>query len=282
MASMITRAWVKRRLVNLAIGVALGLALGSLMIRLFENRMIFPAPRYPQGFVPPETYALKAEEVWLTTADGVRLNAWFFPHVESSKVLLFFHGNAENIGTGLGRTRVLAALGLSIFAVDYRGYGKSEGSPDEEGVYRDAEAAYRYLTVERGFRPKDVIIHGVSLGGAVAIDLASRVECGGLIAESTFTTARDMARHAFLIPLFAYVPKSQFKSVAKIAEVRAPVLVIHGKRDELIPFTMGEQLFHAAPSPKTFAPMENAGHNDVLFVSVETYLESLRTFLATL
>lgn len=281
-SSMINGAWVKRRLVNLAIGVALGLAFGSLMIRLLENRMIFPAPRYPQGFVPPESYGLKAEEVWLTTSDGVRINGWFFPQTGAKRVLLFFHGNAENIGTGLGRTKVLSTLGLNIFAVDYRGYGKSEGSPDEAGVYRDADAAYRYLTGERGFRPKDVIIHGVSLGGAVAIDLASRVECGGLIAESTFTSARDMARHAFFIPLFAYVPKSQFKSVDKIASVRAPVLVIHGKRDELIPFTMGEQLFRAAPGPKTFAPMENAGHNDVLFVNAEAYLESLRKFLATL
>ena len=282
MASMITRAWIKRRLVNLAIGVTLGLAIGSLMIRLLENRMIFPAPRYPQGFVPPETYGLKAEEVWLTTSDGVRINGWFFPGAESSKVLLFFHGNAENIGTGLGRTKVLSTLGLNIFAVDYRGYGKSEGSPDEAGVYRDAGAAYRYLTGERGFRPKDVIIHGVSLGGAVAIDLASRVECGGLIAESTFTSARAMARHAFLIPLFAYVPKSQFKSVSKIASVRAPVLIIHGQRDELIPFSMGEQLYRAAPAPKSFTPIENAGHNDVLVVKPDVYVESLRTFFAAL
>ncbi len=279
---MINAAWVKRRLINLAIGVTLGLAIGSLMIRLLENRMIFPAPRYPQCFVPPEAFGLKAEEIWLTTSDGVRLNGWFFPHAGSSRVLLFFHGNAENIGTGLGRTKVLSSLGLNILAVDYRGYGKSEGSPDEEGVYRDAEAAYRYLTDQRGFRPKDIIIHGVSLGGAVAIDLASRVECGGLIAESTFTSARDMARHAFLIPLFAYVPKSQFKSISKIAAVRAPVLVIHGKRDELIPFSMGEQLYLAAPAPKSFVAMGFAGHNDVLLVNTEVYLHSLRTFLSTL
>lgn len=274
--------WVRRRLVNLGIGVALGLALGSLMIRIFENRMIFPAPRYPHGFVSPETYGLQAEEVWLAASDGVRLNAWFFPRSGSSKVLLLFHGNAENIGTGLGRTKVLFTLGLNIFAVDYRGYGRSEGSPDEAGVYRDAEAAYRYLTEQRGFRPKDIIIHGVSLGGAVAIDLASRVECGGLIAESTFTTARDMARRAFWIPLFAYVPKSQFKSISKIARVRSPVLVIHGRRDELIPFSMGEALYGAAHGPKTLAPLDSAGHNDILLVEREAYLGSLQTFLASL
>jgi uncharacterized protein len=276
---MINGAWVKRRLVNLAIGVALGLALGSLMIRLLENRMIFPAPRYPQGFVPPESYGLKPEEVWLTTSDGVRINGWFFAQPGAKRVLLYFHGNAENIGTGLERTKILSALGLNIFAVDYRGYGKSEGLPDEAGVYRDADAAYRYLTVVRGFRPKNVILHGVSLGGAVAIDLASRVECGGLIAESTFTSARDMARRAFLIPLFAYVPKSQFKSLDKITAVRAPVLIIHGKHDELIPFAMGEQLFQAAPQTKILAPLEFAGHNDVLLVNREVYLAHLQEFL---
>jgi len=274
--------WLRRRLINLGIGVALGLALGSLFIRLFENRMIFHPPRYPRGFVPPETYGLKAEEVWTNASDGVRLNAWFFPRQESSKVLLIFHGNAENIGTGLGRTKVLSTLGLNILAVDYRGYGKSEGSPDEAGVYRDADAAYRYLTVERGFRAKDIIIHGVSLGGAVAIDLASRVECGGLIAESTFTSARDMARRAFWIPLFAYVPKSQFKSISKIARVSSPVLVIHGRRDELIPFSMGEALYAAALGPKTLAPLDSAGHNDVLLVNRDAYLAHLRGFLEKL
>ncbi len=276
---MINAAWVKRRLVNLGIGVALGLLMGAIILRLSENRLIFPAPRYPDGFVAPEAYGLKAEEVWITTSDGVRINAWFFPNESSSRALLLFHGNAENIGTGLGRTKVLSSLGLNILAVDYRGYGKSEGSPDEAGVYRDAEAAYRFLIETRGFRPKDVILHGVSLGGAVAIDLASRVECGGLIAESTFTSARELGRHALLIPLYAYVLRSRFNSIAKIATVKAPVLVIHGTKDELIPFAMGEQLHRAAREPKLLVPIEGARHNDVLFVGGQAYIEKLQSSL---
>lgn len=274
--------WIRRRLINLGIGVALGLALGSLFIRLFENRMIFPAPRYPSGFVQPKYKELEVEEVWLTASDGVVLNGRYFRHAGSSKVLLFFHGNAENVGTSLERIKVLYSLGLSIFIVDYRGYGKSDGSPDEAGVYRDAEAAYRFLVAERRFDPRDIVIHGQSLGGAVAIDLASRYDCGGLIAESTFTSARDMARRAFWIPLFAYVPKSQFKSISKIAHVNSPVLIIHGRRDELIPFSMGEALYGAAPGPKTLAPLDSAGHNDILLVEREAYLRSLQTFLASL
>jgi fermentation-respiration switch protein FrsA (DUF1100 family) len=279
---VLTAAWLKRRLANLAIGTALGLTMGGVMIRLLGNRLIFPAPRYPQGFVAPEAYGLQAEEVWIVASDGVRLNAWFFAHPSSSKVLLIFHGNAENIGTGLGRTNVLSSLGLNILAPDYRGYGKSEGSPDEAGVYRDAEAAYRYLIDARGFQPRDIIVHGVSLGGAVAIDLASRFECGGLIAESTFTSARAMARHTFLIPLYAYVPQSRFDSIAKISKVKAPVLVMHGTRDELIPFAMGEQLSHAAPEPKSFVAVEGAGHNDLLFIGGDKYVASLQGFVGSL
>jgi len=277
---LISAAWVQRRLVNLAIGVPLGLLVGAAMIRLFENRMIFHPPPYPVGFAAPEAYGLRAEEVWLTTADGVRLNAWFFPHNPSSRVLLCFHGNAENIGMGLGRVKMFSVLGVNLFAVDYRGYGKSEGSPDEAGVYRDAEAAYRYLTKTRGFKPRDVIIFGNSLGGAVAIDLASRVECGGLIVESTFTSARALGQHVLLIPLYAYVPKSRFDSITKIAKVRAPVMVLHGTRDELIPFAMGEKLFRAAREPKQLVPVQGAGHNDVLLVGGTRYVETLREFLS--
>ncbi len=282
MASFITATWIKRRLTNLAVGVAVGLVAGAVLLRVLENRLIFPAPPNVGSYPSPLAYGLKAEDVWVTTSDGVRLNGWFLPKAGSSKVLLFFHGNAENIGMGLERMKVLSSLGLNVFALDYRGYGKSQGTPDEAGVYRDADAAYRYLTVERGFPPRSVIIHGQSIGGAVAIDLASRVECGGLIAESTFTTLREMAFRALLIPIYAYVAKSEFKSIEKITRVHAPVLVIHGKRDELIPFSMGERLYNAAPQPKALAPLEFAEHNDVLWVNRDMYLTYLREFLGLL
>jgi fermentation-respiration switch protein FrsA (DUF1100 family) len=282
MTGTITAAWVKRRVIHLAIGVTLGLAAGGVLLRLNENRIVFPAPHNVETWASPSAFGLEAEEVWLTTSDGVRLNGWLFPHPGSPRVLLSFHGNAENLGMTLERMKVLSSLGLNLFALDYRGYGKSAGSPDEAGVYRDADAAYRYLTAERGFRPQDIIIHGQSIGGAVAIDLASRVECGGLIAESTFTTLREMAFRTLLIPLYAYVAKSEFKSSEKISAVRAPILIIHGKRDQLIPFSMGERLYALAPQPKTFAPLELAGHNDVLLVDRDVYLDRLREFVTKL
>jgi hypothetical protein len=264
---------------TLAIGVAAGLLLTVAGIRLFENSFIYFPPRFPEGFPPPELYRQCVEDVWLTTLDRVRVNAWYLPNPTSQKVLLWFHGNAENLGYGFERLVFYSRLAVNVLAVDYRGYGKSEGSPDEAGVYRDADAAYDFLVQERHIQPKNIVLFGHSLGGAVAIDLASRHECGSLIVQSSFTSAKDMARRVFRIPLFEYIPKSQFNSLAKIRRVRAPILIAHGTRDEVVPFSMGQQLFKAAPEPKFFFAVEDAGHNDVVEVGGDSLLGQFKFFL---
>ncbi len=225
-------------------------------------------------------YERDIEDVWLLTADGVRINAFYRPNPASKQVLLWFHGNAENIGYGLEHLRALAKIGVNILAVDYRGYGRSEGKPDEAGVYHDADAAYDYLIKQRHFRAQDIIIYGHSLGGAVAVNLASRRPCGGLIVQSSFTTARAMARRIFAIPLIEYVVKSRFDSHQKIRDVHAPILIVHGTRDDVVPFAMGQQLFRAAPEPKRFYPIEGAGHNNLMEVGGESYLACLQRFVA--
>jgi hypothetical protein len=264
---------------TLAIGVGAALLLIVVGIRLFENTFIYFPPRFPRGFSPPELYPPHLEDVWLTTLDNVRLNAWYLPNPASEKVLLWFHGNAENIGQGLEHLRFYSHLAVNVLAVDYRGFGKSEGSPDETGVYRDADAAYDYLVRERHIQPKNIIFWGHSLGGAVAIDLASRRECGGLIVQSSFTSAKDMARRIFRIPLFEYLLKSRFDSLAKIQRVRAPILIIHGTCDHVVPFSMGQRLFAAAPEPKLFFPVEGAGHNNLVEVGGGRLLNQLKSFL---
>jgi uncharacterized protein len=264
---------------KIAIGIAVGFVVAILLIRTLENRLIYFPPRYPTGFVPPEHYGLQVEEVWMTTEDGVKLNGYFLPQASSPSVLLWFHGNAENIGFGLEQMKVLANLCINILEVDYRGYGKSEGSPDEPAIYRDADAAYDYLVKTRHFQPRNIIIYGHSLGGAAAVDLASRRECGGLVVQSSFTSAREMARRMFAIPLLEYFLKSSFDSLKKIQNVRVPVLIAHGTRDETIPFFMGQRLYRAAPEPKLFIPVEGAGHNDILAVAGELYLRRLREFI---
>lgn len=269
----------RRLAVSVVTGLVAGLLLAAGLIRLLENRFIYFPPRYPEGFESPGRSGLGIEDVWLNTEDRVRINAWFMPDPSSAKVLLWFHGNAANIGYGLEQLETFARLGVNVMALDYRGYGKSEGTPDEAGIYRDADATYRDLVETRRFQPQNIFIYGHSLGGAVAIDLASRRECGGLIVESSFTRGTEMARRMLLIPLLEYIPKSRFDSLAKITRVGAPILVMHGTRDSVVPFSMGERLYEAAREPKSFFPVEGAGHDDVFLVGGERYLERLRRFV---
>jgi len=264
---------------TLAIGVAAGLLLTVAGIRLLENSFIYAPPRFPEGFPPPPLYGRYVEEVWLTTLDKFRLNAWYLPNPASEKALLWLHGNAENIGYGLEHLEFYSRLAVNVLAVDYRGYGKSEGTPGEAGIYRDADAAYDYLIQVRQIQPKNIVVFGHSLGGAVAIDLAARRECGGLIVQSSFTSIKDMARRVFRIPFFEYIPKSQFDSLAKIRRVRAPILIVHGTRDETVPFSMGQRLFTAAPEPKFFFPVQGAGHNDVIEIGGNELLDRFKSFL---
>jgi hypothetical protein len=276
---MLSAAKVKRLLMIVSLTVAAGIILVVVILRSVENRLIYFPPRYPDGFPSQQIIDREVEDVWLLTADGVKINAFCHSEPESKKVLLWFHGNAENIGYGLGDMQTLAKIGINILEVDYRGYGRSEGSPDEAGVYQDADAAYEYLTKKRNFRPQDIIIYGHSLGGAVAVNLASRKPCGGLIVESSFTSALAMAKRMFAIPAIGYVAKSRFDSLQKIRAVRAPILIVHGTRDQVIPFAMGQRLFAAAPEPKSFYSIEGAGHNDILEVGGKNYLARLQRFV---
>jgi len=276
---MKSAARLKRLLTMVLVAVAAGILIAAVTIRIIENRLVYFPPRYPEGFPPPQAIARDVEEVWLLTEDGVRINAFFHSNPASKQVLLWFHGNAENIGYILDHLRELSTIGINILAVDYRGYGKSEGKPEEAGVYRDADAGYDYLTKERHFRAEDIIIYGHSLGGAVAVNLASRRACGGLIVQSSFTSARAMARRVLTIPLMEYVVKSRFDSLQRIRDVHTPILIVHGTRDETVPFEMGEQLFRAAPEPKRFYPIAGAGHNDLMEVGGAGYLACLQRFV---
>jgi pimeloyl-ACP methyl ester carboxylesterase len=270
----------KRLLTIVLVAVTAGILVIVVTLRVIENQLIYFPPRFPEGFPPPNTYQGEVEEVWLLTADGVRINAFYRSNSTSKQVLLCFHGNAENIGYGLEHLRALAKIGVNILAVDYRGYGKSEGKPDEPGVYHDADAAYDYLIEQRHFRAHDIFIYGHSLGGAVAVNLASLRPCGGLIIQSSFTSARAMARRMFAIPLIEYAAKSRFDSLQKIQAVHAPILIVHGTRDEVAPFEMGQQLFRAAPEPKRFYSIEGAGHNNLMEVGGASYLACLQSFIA--
>jgi uncharacterized protein len=264
---------------NRLLVVVIALIAVAILARVFENKFIFFPPRYPQGWVSPEVYKLPLEEVWLAAQDGVRINGWFLPNTASPKTLLWFHGNAENIGMCMEQMKAFSHLGINVLEIDYRGYGKSEGKPDEPGVYRDGEAAYQYLLQVRHFEPANIFIYGHSLGGAIATEIAFRHKSGGLIVESSFTSARAMARHVLKIPLMEYSVQNLFDSIDKIPQIQPPVMIIHGTNDKLIPFSMGQGLYAAAREPKTFLAVEGAGHDDPFVVGGKNYWDHWRDFL---
>jgi hypothetical protein len=232
---------------------------GYAALSLMANRSAFFPMKYPSGWWDTQTQ-LKAEDVWLTTPDKVRIHAWWVSAEGARLATLFLHGNAGNVTHRADVLEALPAAGSAVLMLDYRGYGKSEGWPTEKGLYKDAEAAYAHL-ISRGHDPSNIVIHGESLGSAVAVDLASRLECRLLILEAPFPSARAVAGR--VLPLLGPALVFGFDAGRKIGNVRAPILIIHGDRDEVIDFDLGKDLFAAAPEPKKFWQAQGAGHNNL-------------------
>jgi len=228
----------------------------------------------------PTDAGMDYEDVFIETTDGVKLHGWFIPG-ESVRVLLFFHGNAGNISHRLESIRQFRSLGLSVMIIDYRGYGQSEGRTTEAGTYRDADAAWNYLTQHRSVRPQDIIVFGRSVGASVAAWLASKQDPAGLIVESSFTSVPDIASE-----LYPWLPARWLSRLSHatrdfVRDVRCPVLVVHSRDDEIIPFHHAEALFAAAPEPRSLLVLRGT-HNDAFVRDESTYLEGLRAFLARL
>ena len=224
-----------------------------------------------------------AEDVFLLAEDGVRVHAYWLPAAaeraaEPRRAILFLHGNAGNASHRLPNAAALAALGADVLVLDYRGYGRSEGSASEAGVMRDARAGLEHLLEERSLAVDRIVVFGRSLGGAVAVDLARDRPLAGVILESTFTSVADVAE-GLGGPLLAALLAGRFESGAKVAELRAPLLFFHGDRDRVIPHALGRRLFELAPEPKAFETLAGAGHNDTLRVGGRAYLTRIRSFL---
>jgi fermentation-respiration switch protein FrsA (DUF1100 family) len=226
----------------------------------------------------PEELELHYKEVCFTTEDGKRLHGWFFPLHGESPVVLFCHGNAGNISHRLENVRLLVREGLQVFLFDYRGYGKSSGNPSEHGIYLDGLAAFDYVAKKEGIPPATIIPFGRSLGAAVAIEICLRREVRSLIIESAFTSTRDVARATPLFLPVSYILPAHYNNLSKIGKINVSKLIIHGRDDEIIPFSMGQKLFEAAKAPKHFLPLEKAGHNDTFVVGGKAYFEALARF----
>ncbi|WP_218920284.1 alpha/beta hydrolase [Chondromyces crocatus] len=221
-------------------------------------------------------YVAGSEITLLSTEGGAKIAARHWPTRGARYVVLFSHGNAEDLDDIEPFVERLRALGLSVFAYDYEGYGLSEGSPSEKGLYADIDAAYAHLTGPLGYPPERIIAYGRSLGGSPSVDLARRAPLGGLVLESAFTSVYRVATR---IPLF---PGDRHVNIDKIGDARCPVLILHGRRDGIVPFHHGEALFARAPEPKRALWIDEAGHNDFVFVAGEAYDRALRGFVALL
>jgi uncharacterized protein len=249
---------------------------GDALNSFVESQIFFP----DRDLVcTPADYGLTFEEVWFTASDGVKLHGWFVPAQQSEAVLLFCHGNAGNISHRVDNIARLNAIGIGVFIFDYRGYGKSEGSISEAGFYHDAEAAY--LTA-RGYASQGcghLVVFGRSLGGIAAVHIASQHPCRGVVLESTFTHLGAMAREHFPIPGVHKMLKTRLNAVDKIAHVNAPSLFVHGDLDDIVPMSLGRELFDAANPPKEFVIIPGAGHNDTYIVGGDRYFARLKSFV---
>jgi fermentation-respiration switch protein FrsA (DUF1100 family) len=268
-------------LAGLAAAGTLFIAGGRLMLEAIERHFIyFPTRVGLDAPVPPVAGASAVEEVWLEAADGVRLHGLYARADDAFAELLFFHGNAGSLYDRLDNVALLVESGINVLIIDYRGYGKSGGEPSERALYEDALLAYRHLREERGVDPARLVVFGRSLGSAVAIDLASREPVAALIAESAFTSARELGRlHYGWVPQVVLRAMShEFDSLSKVRRLRVPALFVHGDLDTIVPIEMGRRLYEAAPEPKEWYEIRGAGHNDTVLVGGGEYVRRLVDF----
>lgn len=255
---------------------------GTMLLVLFlrqDGLVYYPDLPGREYEATPGDYKLPYENITLTASDGVRLAAWFVPAEHPRGTLLYAHGNAGNISHRLDGIRLFHELGLSVLIFDYRGYGQSGGEPDEEGTYRDAEAAWQHLTAQRGLRPEGIVVFGESLGASVAAHLAAQHRPGALILASAFTSVPDLASDLYPLLPVRWITRYRYDTRRALQEVHAPVLIAHSREDEIIPFQHGQTLYAAAHEPKQFLELRG-GHNDLFSMNTDALAHATEVFIA--
>ncbi len=261
-----------------AFNVLFVVGLFLLFAHLLARMSLYHPMRYPEGYWDLR-HALGATDVHVEAGDGVKLHGWYAKGEEPRVATLFLHGNAGNVthrGEHIARLR---RAGSAALVLDYRGYGKSEGSPSESGLLLDAHAGYDWL-VNEGWSAERIVIHGESLGSTVAVLLAAQVPCGGVVLEAPFPSVQAVA--GGILPVIGPLVARGYNAGAQVTRIQAPLLVIHGDRDEIIAQRHGRRLFEMAVEPKTFWSVPGAGHNDLVMSAGEAYGERLRAFYETL
>lgn len=250
-----------------------------LLAFVFQKKMVFFPDR--AMIADPSQAGLAYSDVFLDTADGIRLHGWFVPSAETGLVVLFFHGNAGNISHRIESIRLFHELGLSVFIVDYRGYGRSGGSAGEKGMYADARAAYRFLVERQNVAPGDILFFGRSLGAAVAADLAAEFSPRGLILESCFPRLADVGARAYPLLPVRRLLRVRYDLSDPISRVDCPKLIIHSRQDEIVPFELGQRVYDLAREPKQLLEIRG-DHNGGFMESGPLYIDGLNAFIKSL
>ena len=243
-----------------------------------DSRFVyFPTPWEAKDWAAVSGFPIR--DVVFKASDGVRLHGWMIPATDDTPWVLWCHGNA---GTMINRLENIAELhrrNISVFIFDYRGYGRSSGTPSEAGLYRDALAAYDALTQQYRVLPQHLVFFGRSLGAAVATEVATKRKAAGLILETPFSSVTQMFKATHTPLVLRPLIRARYDVIQRLPQVRMPVLVLHGDHDEVIPLALGQRVFEAASAPKDFYLIRGAGHNDTYVVGGEPYFQRLINFI---
>ena len=268
-----SRSW-QRRLARLAVAAALMYVGVIVVLLLLENWLVYHPSGLENWQAPPNW---QIQDVDLAAGDGTKIHGWWLPCADSKQALIFFHVNAGNLSWWGDALVVLREqLGVSVLSVDYPGYGKSAGKPSEAGCYAAADAGYAWLTDTQHIAGNQILIFGESLGGGVAVDLASRRPHRALILDRTFTSVPDVGQTVYPWLPVHWLMRNRFDSLSKLAQCRQPIFIAHGTADQVVPFGHGEKLFQAAHEPKHFMRIEGGDHNSPLSAA---FFTELRAFL---
>jgi pimeloyl-ACP methyl ester carboxylesterase len=265
-------------LINIVLAVAAFYAILVLLLFVMQSRLIFHPEIGRDVTTTPRAIGLAYEEVWLEAGDAVRLHGWFVGRAEPKGVVLILHGNAGSIALRLDWLRMFHDLGYASLIVDYRGYGRSSGTPSEQGTYEDAGLAWNHLTQARGFAARDIVLLGESLGGPIAAHLAARESPRALILHSTFTSVPDVAAQIYPFLPVRWIGRFDYDTRAYLRRVRSPVVVAHSPGDEIIAYSHGQALYAAAPEPKVFIEL-SGGHNEGFIFRRREWVAALAQFL---
>jgi pimeloyl-ACP methyl ester carboxylesterase len=267
-------------MLRLLISILVGYILVLVLVRIFEPHFVF-FPDYPgrlAGDWNPRN--LTIQDVWLTSSDGIKLHAWWISNEKAKFTFLAFHGNAGNITDRAPVYEFLRDVPGNVLALEYRGYGRSEGKPSEQDLYRDAGVAYDYLVNMKRIDPKTIISFGQSLGTAVATHLATQQQVGAVILEAPFPSAARLAKIIFrFLPGLSFLVRGQFDTQARVQEIHAPIFIVHCRQDPVLPFTLGQEVYAASNPPKTFLEINGRCHEEASIIAPEKYRTALQNFL---